>query len=498
MPHITSGISGFSGSNSGLDLKALVKKLVDVERKPIDAARLKQVGLTAKLSSFSGLRVSLSSLKAALLPLSTLSITETKSASTSDSSVVTARADSSAAPGIASINQVVQLARAHKLGSGSFDAPSAKVGSGRLEIKMGKEVVSVINDSQHQSLTDIRDKINAADAGVTASVLKVDEEDYRLVIQGNKTGTKNLLSIDVLDDDGGHGDETGLSQLRHQPGDPFAGTPEAGLTTIQEAQDAIVIVDNISFIRPTNIVDDLIPGVTLTLQKETEEKANITVNVSSRFDSAGMKGQIESFVTAYNNLIRALNTAQLFDAKTGEKGPLLGDATARTITGKFHALVQGRVPGLKGAFTGISQIGIVSEKDGTLKIDPAKLDAALLSDPVAVGRLFSGDNSTDTSVPGMADLTLKYVSNLQSVTTGDITFKEKGLKGSIATIDAEITKLTKQVESFEVKTRERFAKLEGVLQRLEGIGSGLSGQLTQINGLLGSLRNGGNIRKRTS
>ena len=487
MPHITSGISGQGSSGSGLDLRAIVKQLVDVEKRPIEEAQLKQIKITEKLAVFSALRVNLASLKAAIIPLSTLGDLQAKSAGTSDSNIVTVSADSSAILGTSTINQVVQLAKAHKLQSGRFDAATTVIGPGTLNISIGGKSTRVTLDAQHKSLTDIRDKINAADAGVTASVLKLDENDYRLMVQAKNSGVENTIEIDVTDDDGENQDETGLSQLRQ--GD--------GLTTIQEAQNAVFKIDEVTFTRPINTVTDAISGVTLTLKKETGENADIAVNVSSSSVSTNLKEKIESFVTAYNGLIQALNTAQAFDKKTGRKGPLLGDAIARALTNKFHTLVQGRVLGVKGAYTSIAQIGITSEKDGTMKIDSVKLSATLLSDSASVGRLFAGDSDTASTSSGVADLTLKYVSDLQSVSTGEITLKEKGFKGSIATIDVEVIKLTKQVESFEFKTRQRFSKLEGVLERLEGTRSGLGGQLTQVNNLLGSLRSSSNSSRRS-
>ena len=485
MPNITSGISSLGNASSSLDIRSIVQKLVEAEKRPIDVARRAQVKITEKLAAFSALRVNLSSLKATLIPLTTLGSIQSKSASTSDAKIITAVTDSSAILGSSTVNQILSLARANKLQSGRFTSPTDEVGTGTLKITIGEKETSIALDNQHKSLTGIRDKINAANSGVTASVLKLAEDDYRLLIQGNDSGLKNQITIEVADDDGNNQDKYGLSQLRYTS--VASSTEEGGLTTVHSPQDALFEIDGVQFSRPTNTVADIIPGVTLTLHRETEANANVGLNVSGSSDSGITKGKIESFVTAYNNLMQALNTAQVFDSKTGQKGPLLGDAIARTITNRFHALVQGRVLGLKSAYTAISQLGLTSEKDGTLKIDSTRLDIALRSDPFAVSRLFAGDDTGTPSISGVADLTLKYVSSLQSVSTGEITLKEKGLKGSIATIESDVTRITKRVEDFERKTRERFAKLEGVLDRLTGVGSGLQSQLTQINSLMGSL-----------
>ncbi len=495
MPQIAQ--TGFSGSPSKLDISSIVQKLVSIEKRPIDAARRKQTSITAELSSFSALRVSLSGLVAALTPLKSLSSFHSKSVSSSDSTRVTATANSSAIVGASTVNQVVQRAQSHKLQSAPYASNAEVIGTGTLKIKVGEGQETVINiDRDHQSLSEIRDKINVANAGVTASILRLNEAEYQLLLQASESGEKNTIRVDVTDSDGNHNDLSGLSQLRYTPStDPQSDVQN--LTETQAAQDAIVEIDGSRFSRSTNTISDAIPGVTLTLLKETEQNANIAINVST--SAAAVKAQIESFVNAYNIVIKELNTAQAFNPETGLKGPLLGDGAARAITNQLQSLVRGRVAGLKSPHSSVVHIGITSnvdealKTDGTLKIDSGKLEAALQADPLAVGRVFALVNSTvdptvSTTTSGIADQMFKSVSALLRPKTGEIALKEKGLKGSIAAIEDEVQKLGRKVEEFETRTRDKFAKLEGVLEGIAGVGSGLSSQLLQISNLLSSLR----------
>jgi flagellar hook-associated protein 2 len=493
MPQIAQ--TGFSGSQSRLDIGSIVRKLVSIEKQPIDAARRKQTSITAELSSFSTLRVSLSGLVSALTPLKSLSSFHSKSVSSSDTTRVTATATSSAISGVSTINQVVQRAQSHKLQSGPYPSNTEVVGTGTLKIKVGNGQETVINiDRDHQSLSGVRDKVNAANAGVTASVLRINETEYKLLLQANESGEKNQIQVDGVDADGNNDDSQGLSRLLYTP-DHF--DTDDHLSQTQAAQDAIVEIDGSRFSRSTNTISDAIPGVTLSLLKETENDANIAINVST--SATAVKGQIESFVTAYNLVIKELNAAQSFDRETGQRGPLLGDGVARAITNNLQSLVRGRVPGLKSLHSSVVHIGITSaidealKTDGTLKIDSSKLEAALQADPLAVGRVFALVNSTvdptvSVTTSGIADQIFKSVSALLRPKTGEIALKEKGLKGSIASIENDVLKLGNRVEAFEIRTRDKFAKLEGVLEGIAGVGSGLSSQLSQISNLLGSLR----------
>ncbi len=487
MPRISaSGVGG-----SGLDINSIVQQLVSVERRPIEAARRKQVGITAKLSSFSSLRVSLAGLKSSLATLRSFSAFQTKSVSSSDSNVLTAIAASSATLGTSTVNEVKQRAKANKLQSDVFDSDTAVVGTGTLGIKVGdgeKRLISI--DSSHHTLADIRDKINTANAGVNASVLKINETDFQLMLEARSSGKQNAIEVDVTDDDGNHSDTGGLSKLRYTPS--FSPPDDVkNLIETQAAQDAIVTIDNVTFTRSTNSVTDAIPGVTLTLLKETGANANIAVNVSS--NASSVRGKIESFVSSYNSVIEELGKAQAFDAKTKQSGPLLGNAAARTITNRLQALAKGRILGLTSPHDSVVNIGLTTEKNGTLKIDFAKLDAELQKDPLAVGRVFASvDGTVDPTVTiatsGVADLMHKAVSELLETKKGDIAAQEQGLRESILTIEEQVIRLEKSSESFEKKTRDRFSRLEAALEQIQGTGSVLDRQLSQLESLSGAIR----------
>ncbi len=488
MPRIS--IAGIGGS--GLDINSIVQQLVSVERRPLDAARREQTGITAKLSSFASLRVSLAGLKASLAPLKSFSTYESRTVSSSDSNVLTATVTSSATLGAYTVNQVEQRARGHKLQSNNLSSDTAVIGSGTLKIKVGDGPQKVISISEKQrTLVEIRDQINTAKAGIDASILKVNETDFRLMLETRKTGKKNAIEVEVIDGDGNNSDTNGLSLLRYTPSLP---TPDnvQNLSEIQAAQDARVKIDGVPFTRSTNTITDALPGVTLTLLKETGPDANIAVNVFS--SSTGVRGKIESFVSSYNRVVEEINRAQAFDKGTQQGGPLLGNETARTILSRLQSLARSRVSGLEsGAYSSIVDIGLTTEKDGTLKIDSAKLDAALAKDTLAVGRVFAFvdskvDPTVSTATSGMADLMDKAISELITTDKGDIALQEKGLRKTIATIEERVIRLERGADSFEKKTRERFAKLEAVLAGITGTGAVLDRQIAQLESLFGGGR----------
>jgi flagellar hook-associated protein 2 len=491
MPRISGlGLGGSGLGRSGLDINSIVQQLVSVERRPIEAARRKQVGLTARLSSFSALRGSLSGLKSALSSLRSLSSFQSKSISSSDSSTVTVTSTSSASIGTSTINQVVQRAAANKLQSRVFSSETAVVGQGKLKIKVGEGAQREITiNSESETLVGVRDKINQSNSGVLASILKVNETDYKLMLEARATGGKNAIEVDVIDNDGNALDTSGLSQLRHTPSFDLP-NDVSHLTETQKAQDAELIIDGVSFSRETNTVIGAIPGVTLTLFKETGPDTDITVNVFS--NPSAVRGKVEAFVSSFNRVIEELNIAQSFDPETRQKGPLLGDAAARVVMQRLQSLAKTRVPGLNEAQDGLVHVGLTTAPNGTLTLDSSKLDAALLADPLAVGRIFAFVNSESdptVTVPssGVADLMHKAIEDLTDSKRGGISIQERGLRASIATVEKQVIRLEVGVGGFEQKTRDRFAKLEALLEQIQGNGSVISRQISQLDNIAGFL-----------
>ena len=140
----------------------------------------------------------------------------------------TASGSSTASIGNYSI-EVKQLAAAHKLASKAFTNTTDTVGTGTLTIQFGtvnvgvftansaKATQSVAIGSANSSLSGVRDAVNAAKIGVTASILN-DGTGNKLVFTSSDTGAANSLKITVIDtSDASNTDNAGLSQLAYDP-----------------------------------------------------------------------------------------------------------------------------------------------------------------------------------------------------------------------------------------------------------------------------------------
>lgn len=165
-----------TGIFSGLDTGGIIQKMMAVEQQPLQALSVKRSSYQAELSVFGKVKSSLASLSAAADKLKTLSA-RTMKATSSDTSVFTATAGDGAVAGSYSI-QVSRLATAQSIYSVTFASEGSEVAdlSGnatqKLKIQVGGGTAKEITvDSTNNTLAGIRDAINGADAGVSASII---------------------------------------------------------------------------------------------------------------------------------------------------------------------------------------------------------------------------------------------------------------------------------------------------------------------------------------
>lgn len=383
------------GIGSNLDVNSLVNQLMQVERRPLALMASAAQAVRTKVSALGTLKSALGAFQASASKLDDVATFRAYSASVGDATLLGASAGSSALEGSHTI-EVTALAQQHKLRSGAFAGAASSVGTGTLTIQYGtwdagggtftanaaRPSQSVVIAPGQDSLAGVRDAINQAGLGISAALVN-DGTGERLVLTSKDSGAANSLKITVSDDDGNHTDTAGLSQLAY---DPALGAGSGrNLTQSAAAQNAALVVDGITVSKASNVVSDVISGVTLTLSKAAPGAP--TTLVVAR-DGAAVRTAVEGFVTAYNALQGTLSSLTGYNAATAKGGPLQGDAAALNIQSRLRALASGTVAGA-GAFGSLSQVGVAFQKDGTLALDAAKFDAAAAGSFEDIAALFA-------------------------------------------------------------------------------------------------------------
>jgi len=450
------GISSL-GIGSGLDLNGLVTKLMEAEKLPLTALAKKEADFQAKLTAYGTLKGAFSSFQTAVRGLSSPTKFGTTKATATDSTVVAATTSSIAKPGSYSI-EVGKLAQSHKIASAAYEDPATSIGTGTLTIDFGtydtdansftvnadKTSKSIAIDASNNSLSGIRDAINEADAGVSASIIN-DGEGYRLVLSSTESGKANSLRVLVSNDgDTNNTDANGLSRLAYDP--TAAAGSGKNLEQKLAAQNAELTIDGIAVSKSTNSIGDAITGVTLNLLK-TNIDSPTTLTVER--DTTNVKASVESFVTAYNELAATMKELGGYDFKTQEGGLLLGDATLRGMQAQARTILTQRLQHAGEGVASLSDIGVTFQRDGTLAIDNAKLDKVLADPAKNVASLFASMGTTNDSLisyGGSASYTQPgtYGVNITQVAT-------RGTATGSAALDASILVTTGVNDTLSLK-----------------------------------------------
>lgn len=435
------------GVGSGLDLESLVQNLVSAEARPIQLLESRKVDLDLKISGFGQIQSALSEFQSAVSALNTPEAFRGISASSSDDSVFTTSASQSAVTGSNTV-EVTQLAQNNKFGSQSFTSEEEVIGTGELSFTVAGETFTVAITSENNTLAQIRDAINAesGNSSVQASIINVDEGS-KLILTANESGITNQIAFTVTDDDANNTDDAGLSRLVF------------GIQELDEALDATLIVDGFAVTRSSNEIDDVIQGITLSL----ESLGTATVTASENLGVA--KTTIEALVTAYNTLATTL-TVQGDNALSGEN-------TILNIESRVRGLFSNTFNDSNANINYLFQIGLTFDRDGVLSFDGEKFDEQIGNNIGEIQNLFT--NADTGFISALENVLESYTDS-----DGILSNRTEGLNAEKTSIDDDIERLELRLESTEARLRSRFASLDALVSQLNSTSSFLTQQLANL------------------
>lgn len=443
----------FSGLATGLNSGNIIDGLLGVERRPITLLENQKSGLAEKITLYQDLSGKIGALKTAATKLSTANNFFVKKATSGDENTLVATASSTADAANHTVT-VSTLARGTTLASVSYgDTATTTVGTGTLAVTVGTTTTNITVDSTNNTLEGLRDAINDSGADVTASIVTVSAgatPSYRLVVNGQETGLVNAVAID----------ESGL-----------AGGTAPGFTTTQAAQDATLTVDGIAIARATNVVSDVITGVTLDLKSNSGTQIQITVND----DVEAIEEQINAFVTAYNDIMSFIAEQTKYDGATEEGGPLIGDSALGILKRRLQSLVTTPVSGSPSI---LGEIGVATTKDGTLSVDGSKLSAALETNLDGASNLFLATTG------GLAAAAISFADSSIRLGDGILTARIDGAQDTIDKIEDRIAEKEDELDRLEEDLIRRFTALETLVSQLQTQGNYLTQQLANLSAQL--------------
>ena len=424
-----SSIISALGSGSGINSSALVTQLVDISKVP-ESNRLtaKQTLLESQISDFGLLRSSFSKLETAASALSNADSFNAKSVSIPTTTLLSiTKLEAAAAAGTYSMN-VDQVAKAQSVSSADFASQTAPVGKGTLAIRFGtwdagataftvdstKTGGTITIDDSNNSLVGVRDAINKANLGVTASVVS-NAGQYKLLLT-SPSGASSEVEITATEAVG----SPGLTSF------DFNQTTR-NMTQQQGGQDALLHINGMALTRSSNHVTDVIPGLEIDLANSSLTE---TVNITVTADKTVAEKAIRDFVAAYNTFLSESNKLVGFDKEKNDYGSLRQDPLAKNLIQQVRTQLNSSVTGLSNTFVNLSNLGINTELDGTLKIDDTtaitSFRSAMDNNYDAVRDLFIAKTSSSSAQ-------IEVTKNSANSTPGsyDVVITQQPAKGSL-------------------------------------------------------------------
>lgn len=468
------------GVGSGLDVNSIVTQLVAIEKQPLQQLQSKATTFQAQLSLYGKVKSQTSELGDAAAILAGASGWNTQKASSSNSAAVGVSVGASAVAAALTV-EVLQLARAQSTASAAVVAGEPTGASGSLNIELGtwndaappefastsSVAVAVVAT---ETVSQIAAKINAAGAGVTATVLR-DGANERLVIRSSSSGSAAGFRVNTPSD-------AGLSSLSFT--NPSDIDPEIGPVFVgQTALDAKVKINGVDVVAAGNKMVDVVDGVTLQLSQVTTTPVEITIEN----DLDAIQTNIQSFVDAYNALNTTLADATKYDAAAKKGGVLQADSTTVALQKNLRALVGSSSVGatfsaLSPNVSWLSDAGIERQTDGSLKINSTKLTSAM-QDTANLKNLFAANNS-DALTNGFG-LKVRDFSRGLVAFDGVVTNKSTALQSSIDRNSKDQDRVNDRAARVEVQLRKQYNALDAQMAQLNGLSSYVTAQLAQWN-----------------
>ncbi len=450
------GISS-AGIGSGLDVNSLVSQLLQLERQPLNSLTTKKQTFNDQLSAFGKVKSDLDAFKTAIGGLKLDMDFSAAKATSSDTSLLTAMATSTASAGSYDI-KISQLAQAgvKAMQTGVSDPKAAVTPpvSGTFDFTVGsgasQKTFNITLDGS-ESLEAIRDKINAATVTTdgktatqtlaSASIVNTGTSaapSYKLVIASTGKGTDNAVNID--------------SNLEAALG---------GFSATQEAKNAKFTVNGLEVERSTNSVTDVIDGVTLNLASADTNK---TLTLTVARDTDAITKKVNDFISAYNKLASTVSSLHQ------KGGTLEADNSATSVLYQLQNVFNDPAKITGNDFNYLAQVGISFKKDGTLSLDSTTFTKTLETNPDQVVSLF-----TDTD-RGIAHRLYNTASNMLD-SDGLVDSRIKGLNARIKSMDNNIERENVRLDNVETRLRRQYANLDSLLGTMKNTSSFLFAQL---------------------
>lgn len=444
------GISSL-GAGGGVLTQDLLDQLREADTAqyitPLDTRKTTE---TKKQDAFNIINAYMDNVASSLKSLSEYGVFESRTASSSNEDAATVSAADSSDIQDFSL-EVINLATKEIEQSGGFATKTSTVatGAGKLALTVGSESFT-IDYNAATTLEGLKDLINKeAGDSVSATIVQIADNDFRLFLSAKESGEGQEISItDVVGE-----------------GEALSTALTTGMANVQNAVDAQFKYNSQTITRSSNVVDDLLSGVTITLKEAG------TTNVSVKQDTEKIASKIENFISKYNSALYQLTTDTKSSENEDERGIFSGESLMKTMKADMLNML-----GAAGEGVGrIQDYGIEINDDGSLKLDTTTLNKMLDENPDNVQAFFAGGTFTksDGSEVELSGAFVEMEEEIEKYTKYNATLDQYKnlLEDKIESLTEQRTKaLERLTTKYEIMAKQ-FAAYDAVITQLNSVSS---------------------------
>jgi flagellar hook-associated protein 2 len=357
--------------------------------------------------------------------------------------------------------EVIQLAgKPSVVTSGFPDKDKTTMGVGYIKFDTPNGEKEVYISENNSTLDKIASSINDSGIGVRAVVIndRTDKEDsYKIQLSGLKTGNDNEMNFPTVYMLDGRRDFQFEKEVK--------------------AQNAKFKLDGHEFETADNLVNDLIPGVSLDLKK-AQVGQPVRLNITENYEV--ISGKIKTFVDSYNAALGFIqNQNKLTPDKSGAQrlGPLGGDSMIRMAESRLRQIIQD-VQQTNSKFQRVIELGVEFNRNGTLNFNQEKFTKVVNTVPLEVVEFLKGDQVRTGFITNMK----KKLGMIVDSQMGTVTGRKKSLQTQTSLMDKRIEQKEKSLAKTEEQLRNKFAKMEESMSKIKSQGAQAQSSLAGMGG----------------
>ncbi|HEY0785030.1 MAG TPA: flagellar filament capping protein FliD [Acidobacteriaceae bacterium] len=439
-------------ASSAIDVTSTVNDILYADRAPERSWQAQQTALAAQTSAISQLSSESSTLSDALAALQDQSGSlSAVTASSSNPSVVTASALAGTTIGNHTV-EVDSLATTAAWYSSSVASSSTTLASGSFDLTVGSQSTTITIGSGVNTLDQVAASINSQSLGVNASVI-TDSSGSRLSLVAQSSGTAADFSVSTSGSS-----SSGLSFTQASPG-----------------ADAVLKVDGVPITSASNTVTGAVSGLTFNLLGAARGTA-VPITLTPNSDS--ITAAVSDFVSAFNTLIKDVNSQFSYNTATKTAGALAADSSINGLQSQL--LTATNYASTSNTLASLTSLGISTNQDGTLTLDTTALANAATANASAVVNFFQGAASNGFAASLQSSLSA-YTDPSNGAFTVDLT-----------SISSENKDLTDQTTTLELYLATQQTALTAQYNAANIALTQLPQQIKQLDALLNPNSTNGN------